>query len=76
MQLPVDIKNRIVTKMEWFVRQENPLSFAKRLSGSYAGLWRFRVGDYRIMCDCIDGHVRILRVLRVQNRRDVYRGAL
>ena len=41
------LAQRIVAKMEWFVRQENPLSFAKRLAGMSAPRWRFRIGNYR-----------------------------
>ena len=74
LQLEQTIANRIARKMRWFAVQETPLRFAKRLTGRYVGLWRFRVGDFRIICDLIDGRVRILRVLHVQNRRDAYRG--
>jgi mRNA interferase RelE/StbE len=38
--------------------------------GSY---WRYRVGDYRIICDLQDGTLRVL-VLEVAHRKDVYRG--
>ena len=36
-------------------------------------LWRIRVGDYRIIYE-IDDDARIVRVVRVGHRRDVYRG--
>lgn len=35
------------------------------------GLWRFRVGDYRIICDVQDVD-RTIVVLRIGHRRDVY----
>ena len=35
------------------------------------GLWRFRVGDYRIICDVQDDD-RIIVVLRIGHRRKVY----
>ncbi len=58
--------------MEWFSLQENPLLFAKRMSGMYSGSWRFRIGDYRVICDVIHGHVQVLQVLSVKNRKDAY----
>lgn len=72
--LPEVIVARIFQKMSWYAQPENPFAFAKRLSGSYAGLWRFRIGDYRVICD-IDRRRRVLRVLAVRDRREVYRGA-
>ncbi len=40
------------------------------LSGPFAGMRKFRVGDYRVVFVVIDDEVL---VLRVQNRKDVYR---
>ena len=44
----------------------------KALKGPLGDLWRYRVGDYRIICD-IQDRVLIVLVLQVGNRRDVYR---
>ena len=38
----------------------------------YRNLWRFRVGDYRIIAEIVDESARIL-VLRIAHRRTVYR---
>lgn len=75
-QLPNNFADRITEKMYWFAAQENPLRFAKRLRGPYGGLCRFRVGGYRVICRMTDGHFRVLQVLSVRNRKDVYRGIL
>ena len=48
---------------------KNPERFPA-LSGPFAGLRKFRVGDYRVVFAIIDNDVL---VLRVQNRKDVYR---
>ena len=37
-----------------------------------AGVWRYRVGDYRILCDINDGRLVIL-VVDVAHRREVYK---
>jgi mRNA interferase RelE/StbE len=51
---------------------ENPRSTGKALVGPLGGLWRYRVGDYRVICDIQEGALRVL-VVQVGNRRDVYR---
>ena len=48
---------------------EDPERFPA-LTGSFAGLRKFRVGDYRIIFAIMDDNVLILRV---QHRKDVYR---
>lgn len=52
---------------------ENPRSIGQPLQGSeFSGLWRYRVGDYRIICDIEDSRIVVL-VLHVGHRREVYR---
>jgi len=52
---------------------ENPRSIGEALKGSELGdLWKYRVGDYRIIASIEDKLVRIL-IVRVGNRREVYR---
>lgn len=52
---------------------EDPRSLGEALKGSRLGhFWKYRVGDYRIIADIDDSTVRIL-VVRIGNRRDVYR---
>ncbi len=50
---------------------DDPRSLGHRLVGPLAGYWRYRVGDYRIICDIQDRLVRVL-VVRIGHRRDVY----
>ena len=49
----------------------NPRANGKALKGSYSGLWRYEVGDYRIICNITDGICEIL-VVKVKHRRDAY----
>ena len=51
---------------------ENPRQFGKPLSGNLSGLWRYRVGDFRIVCRIEDGSLTVL-ILRVAHRSRVYR---
>ena len=50
----------------------DPRQFGKALQGDKRGLWRYRVGDYRLICDVQDNRLVVL-VLIVGHRKDVYR---
>ena len=50
---------------------EDPSRFGKALRGDLAGLRRYRVGDYRLICSLREGQMLVL-VLKVGHRRDVY----
>ena len=56
---------------ERITTEEDPSRFGKALRGDLAGLWRYRVGDYRMICSVRKGQVLVL-VLKVGHRRDVY----
>jgi mRNA interferase RelE/StbE len=51
---------------------DNPRQWGKPLHGDKGGLWRYRVGDYRLICDIQDERVTVL-VVSVGHRKDVYR---
>ncbi len=52
---------------------DNPRQLGEALAGAKLGnYWKYRVGDWRIVCDVQDARI-VVRVLRVGNRRDVYR---
>jgi mRNA interferase RelE/StbE len=52
---------------------ENPRDLGEALTGATLGsYWKYRVGDWRIICDIQDRRL-IIRVLRLGNRRDIYR---
>jgi mRNA interferase RelE/StbE len=52
---------------------QNPRCIGQALKGTEFGdLWKYRVGDYRIIVSIEDKRVRIL-VVRIGNRREVYR---
>jgi mRNA interferase RelE/StbE len=52
---------------------DDPRSLGEALSGARLGsYWKYRVGDWRIVCDIQDQRI-VVRVLRIGNRREVYR---
>lgn len=50
---------------------KNPRHFGEPLRGEMAGLWRYRIGDYRIICEIQDQRLVVL-ALTVGHRREVY----
>lgn len=69
-KLTPQVKKRLKAKLEWFINQSDPLSFAERLTKPSDAQYRFRVGVYRILFD-IEGDNLV--ILRIQHRREVYR---
>ncbi len=51
----------------------DPRSLGQALRGEELGrYWKYRIGDYRLVCDIRDETITIL-VLRVGHRREIYR---
>jgi mRNA interferase RelE/StbE len=72
-KLDKPVAQRILDFMdERVAKHEDPRALGKSLTGSLGILWRYRIGDYRIICDIQHSAVRIL-VLRIGDRREVYR---
>lgn len=69
--------NRTIQREIWhyltrrILRADHPRQFGKALKGSKAGLWRYRITDYRIVCRIDEDRESIL-ILRVAHRRQVY----
>lgn len=49
----------------------DPRRFGKGLKADLAGLWRYRVGDYRILCQIQHEELLVL-VVACGHRRDIY----
>lgn len=63
-------QRRIIKKLEYYSNQENPFSSAEKLTDASFGEWRFRIGDYRALCDIQEGKIL---VLKIGHRREIYR---
>ena len=68
------IAQRIIQFMGGRVAKlDNPRSIGEALTGSKLGdYWKYRVGDYRIIAEIQDAKL-IVQVVRVGNRREVYK---
>ena len=51
---------------------ENPRLYGKAMQGKYKTLWRYRVGEYRIIANIEDSKLVIL-LLKIGHRKEVYR---
>ena len=72
-RLDKKMAQRIVKKLDFFANQKDPLAFAKRLKDRKYGEYRFRIGDYRAIFDIAEGKIKILLMLIIRHRREVYR---
>lgn len=54
------------------VNCEDPRARGKGLTANRSGQWRYRIGDYRLLCEIRDEELVIL-ALSVGHRRDVYK---
>lgn len=50
----------------------DPRRLGRALTGDFAGLWRYRIGDYRLIAAIEDGRFTVL-ILRAGHRREIYR---
>lgn len=64
-------KQRIEKFIDQLESVENPRATGKSLQGEFKGLWRYRVGDYRLVCDIQDSELTIL-VIHIGHRKDIY----
>ncbi len=72
-KLDREVQSRILRFLrEKIATEEDPRRLGKPLRGEKAELWRYRIGDYRVICQIQDWRV-IVFVLRVGHRKDVYR---
>jgi mRNA interferase RelE/StbE len=51
---------------------ENPRLIGERLHGTLSDYWKYRVGDYRIVCS-IEHEKLVVVVLRIGHRREIYK---
>lgn len=50
---------------------ENPRLHGKALTANLSGLWRYSIGDYRLICK-IEDEILIITAVNVGHRRKIY----
>ena len=71
-KLDAAISKRVLDYLEQIELLDNPRSRGKALTSNLSGLWRYRVGDYRILCRIRDDKL-IITVIEIVHRSTVYR---
>ena len=70
-KLDPPLSRRILDYMDEIAALPDPRSRGKGLVGDRSGFWRYRVGDYRVLCHLDDNDLRIL-ALEVGHRSQIY----
>lgn len=71
-KLDATVQKRIKTFLnEDLLKLDDPRGIGKPLGGPLKALWRYRVGDYRLVCEVRD-HQFVILLVTVAHRREVY----
>jgi mRNA interferase RelE/StbE len=66
------IQKKVKSFFDELETTENPRSKGKALTQNLSGLWRYRIDDFRIICEIQDDELVIL-TLRMGHRSKIYR---
>ncbi|MBQ3646234.1 MAG: type II toxin-antitoxin system RelE/ParE family toxin [Synergistaceae bacterium] len=70
-KLDKPIRQQIENYLDRLLTLENPRLRGKGLTASRSGQWRYRVGDYRIICEIKD-NILVVLVLEIGHRSKIY----
>lgn len=70
-KLDTSERRRISTFLREVAGLEDPRSRGKAMTANKAGLWRWRIGDYRVVADIVDDQVVVV-VVDVGHRSKIY----
>jgi mRNA interferase RelE/StbE len=72
-ELDKPVARRISKFLYERIRKLNdPRQIGERLQGTLSEFWRYRVGDYRIICS-LEHERLVVLVLRIGHRREIYK---
>lgn len=71
-RLESHVREQILTYLgNRVVAEPDPRRLGKALAGEFRGYWRYRIGDYRAICELRD-HELVILVLVVGHRKEIY----
>ena len=70
-KLDKPVRDRIRNFLRTLATQDNPRAGGKALQGQLAGYWRYRIGDYRLICQIKDKELIVL-VIELGHRKNIY----
>lgn len=50
---------------------DDPMSRGRGLEENWSGFWRYRIGDYRVICNILKDEI-VIAVVKIGHRRDIY----
>jgi len=68
--LPETIQIRVLSRIEQLSTNPRPTG-VRKLAGS-EGLWRLRIGEYRVICGVYDER-KLVDIICIRHRKDAYR---
>lgn len=71
-KLDKPIQKLIINYMDNIEKLEEPRARGKALSANLKGFWRYRVSDYRIICEIKDNEL-IICVVDIDHRKKIYK---
>ena len=69
-KLDKPLAKKILRRIETYVAKD-PTGLGKALKGDFAGYWRYRWGDYRVIYRIAEREILVI-VLHIAHRKDVY----
>ena len=62
--------------LEWIelrlVNCQNPRLWGEALVGDVSGFWKYRIGDFRLICEIKDNEL-IIQIVTIGNRKEIYK---
>ncbi len=71
-RLPDEMAGKIVDRIDDIAMSGNPRASGKSLSGNLAEYWRYRIGNYMVICCIKDSELEIL-VIKIGDRKQIYK---
>ncbi len=71
-KLDKPVRERIKSFLDTLASEDNPRITGKALQGQLSGYWRYRIGDYRLICQIQDKELVVLAI-ELGHRKHIYK---
>ena len=61
-KLPLEVQRRIIKKIKYYIDTGNPIHYADSVKGEQQKVYRFRIGDYRIIFDWNGSLITVIKI--------------
>lgn len=72
LKLDRPIREQIIKYLKNLSALQNPRLRGEKLKGNLSEFWKYRVGDYRLICDIQDDKLLVL-IVKIGHRREIYK---